>query len=69
MEAYPQNAGLHVLLGVAYLNLKDFDKSEANVRQALSLDPKAKDAYTLLGNIDLARGAVRAGQDAFPRRN
>jgi tetratricopeptide (TPR) repeat protein len=65
VEQYPQNPGLRVLLGVAYLNLKDWDKSEANVRQALALDPKARDAYTLLANIDLARGAVEPAEAHF----
>jgi len=54
-----------VLLGVAYLNLKDFDKSEANVKQALALDPKAKDAYMLLANIDLGRGATEQAKTHF----
>ena len=73
VEQYPRNPGLYVLLGVAYLDLKELDKSEANVRQALALDPKARDAHTLLANIDLARGAVeqakthlRAGIEANP---
>jgi tetratricopeptide (TPR) repeat protein len=65
VDRYPQNPGLHVLLGVAYLNLKDLDKSEANGRQALALDPKAKDAYTLLANIDLARGAIEQAKTHF----
>jgi tetratricopeptide (TPR) repeat protein len=30
VEQNPQNVGLHVLLGVAYLNLKDLDKSAAH---------------------------------------
>jgi len=55
---YPQNAGLHFLLGVAYYNLKDLEKAEASIRQALALDPKTLDAYTMLANIDLATGSV-----------
>jgi tetratricopeptide (TPR) repeat protein len=65
VEQNPQNSGLRVLLGVTYLNLKDFNKSESNVRQALALDPKAKDAYTLLANIDLARGAMEQAKTHF----
>ena len=65
VEQNPQNADLHVLLGVAYLNLKDFDKSEAHVKQALALDPKAKDAYTLYANVDLARGAFEQAKTHF----
>ena len=65
MEQNPQNAELHVLLGVACLNLKDFDKSEANVKQALALDPKAKDAYMVWANIDLGRGALDQAKTHF----
>lgn len=65
VEQYPQNPGLHVLLGVAYLNVKDLERAEANARQALALDPKAKDAYTLLANIDLARGATEPAKTHF----
>jgi tetratricopeptide (TPR) repeat protein len=65
LDRNPENPGLHVLLGVAYLNLKDFDKSEAQAHQALTLDPKAKDAYTLWANIDMARGAFEQAKTHF----
>jgi tetratricopeptide (TPR) repeat protein len=64
-EKYPQNAGLRVLLAAAYFNLNDLDKAESNVRQALVLDPKIKDAYTLLGNIDLSRGSADQAKTHF----
>ena len=54
----PREAGLHFLLAVGYFNLKDLDNSEASARRALELDSKTPDAYSLLGNIDLARGSV-----------
>jgi len=34
-------------------------------RQALALDPKVKDAYTLQGNIDLARGSAESAKAHF----
>ena len=75
VQQYPQNSGLRFLLALAYFGLKDLEKSETNVRQALALDPKTPDAYTLLANIHLARGAVedakadlRAAIAAHPRR-
>jgi len=58
VRQYPQNPGLRMLLGVGYFNLKDLEKSEASVRQALALDPGTLDAHTLLANIDFARGSV-----------
>jgi tetratricopeptide (TPR) repeat protein len=62
---HPTEAGLHLLLAVGYLNLKDLDKSEASARQALALDPKIPNAYTLLGNIDFARGEIEKGKADF----
>jgi tetratricopeptide (TPR) repeat protein len=61
-EQHPREAGLHFLLAVGYLNLMDLEKSEASVRQALALDPKMPNAYTLLANIDFARGDVEKGK-------
>jgi tetratricopeptide (TPR) repeat protein len=62
---HPSEAGLHLLLAVGYLNLKDLDKSEASARQALALDPKIPNAYTLLANIDFARGETAKGKADF----
>jgi tetratricopeptide (TPR) repeat protein len=74
MQQNPQNAGLHFLQAVAYFELKDLQKAERGVRQALTLDPKTPGAYTLLANIHFARGAVedakadlRAAMAAHPR--
>lgn len=58
VQQHPQNAGLHFLLAVGYFSLKDLEKSEASVRQAITLDPRTPDAYTLLANIDFAKGSV-----------
>ncbi len=75
VQQYPQNAGLRFLLALAFFGVIDLEKSETNVRQALTLDPKTPDAYTLLANIHFARGAVedakadlRAAIAAHPRR-
>ena len=58
VQQYPLNAGLHFLQAVAYFDLKDLEKSETSIRQALTLDSRTPDAYTLLANIHFARGAV-----------
>ena len=75
VQQYPQNSGLRFLLALTYFGLKDLEKSESNVRLAIARDPKTPDAYTLLANIHLARGAVeeakadlRAAIAAHPRR-
>jgi tetratricopeptide (TPR) repeat protein len=43
---------------LGYFSLKDFEKSEGSVRRAIALDPGTSDAYTLLANIDFAKGSV-----------
>ena len=58
LQQHPQNAGLHFLLALGYFSIKDLDKAEAGVGKALALDAGTPDAYTLLANIDLARGAT-----------
>jgi tetratricopeptide (TPR) repeat protein len=74
VQQYPQNAGLHFLLGLGYFNLKDMAKADTAIRQAIALDPKTPDAYTMLAKIDLAQGLaekaksdLRAAIDANPR--
>lgn len=74
ISQYPQNAGLHFLLGLAYFQLKDYTRSESSVRAALRLNPQTPDAETLLANIAFAKGSVeeakshlRAAIAAFPR--
>jgi len=62
VQQYPQNAGLDLLQGLAYFDLKELDKSEASVRRALVLDPNTPDAHTLLANIDFARGSVEGAK-------
>jgi Flp pilus assembly protein TadD len=46
IQQYPQNAGLHFFEGVASFSVKELEKSEASVRQALTIDPKTPDACT-----------------------
>jgi tetratricopeptide (TPR) repeat protein len=58
LQQHPQNAGLQFLLALGYFSIKDLDRAEAGVRKALALDPRIPDAYTLLANIDFARGAT-----------
>lgn len=64
-NGHPGNAGLRILLGVAFLDLKDLDKAEASVRQPLAIDVDVKDAYTSLGNVDLARGSMESAKAHF----
>ena len=65
LQQHPQNAGLHFLLALGYFSLKDLDRAEAGVSKALTLDPGTPDAYTLMANIDLARGATGKAESDF----
>jgi len=38
--------------------LKNLDKSESNVQRAIALDRKTPNAFSLLANIDYARGSI-----------
>jgi tetratricopeptide (TPR) repeat protein len=62
VERHPQNSGLLILQGVAYLGVKDYQRAEASASRALSLDPKAPNAYTVLANAALARGNGEQGK-------
>jgi tetratricopeptide (TPR) repeat protein len=54
---HPSNAKLYFLLGVGYLKQNDLDRAEASVKQAIAIDRKTPDAYSVLGEISRARGA------------
>jgi len=62
IQQNPKNAGLHFLLAIAYFNLKDLKNSEANVQQAMALDPKTPELHALLANIAFAKGANEQGK-------
>ncbi|HVW85264.1 MAG TPA: tetratricopeptide repeat protein, partial [Bryobacteraceae bacterium] len=62
LKQHPENAGLHFLQALGEFTLGDLDRSEAGVRQALAIDKKTPDAYTLLANIDFARGSIEKGK-------
>lgn len=52
----PRNAGVQMLLGMAYFNAGDLAQSEASVRQAITLDARTPNGYTMLANIASVRG-------------
>jgi len=61
----PQNAGFWFLTALGQFSLKDLDKSEAGVKQAIKLDPQTTDAYSLLGQIHLAKGSAEQAKMDF----
>ena len=61
----PTNAGLEFLLALGYFDLKDLQESESALQRAMALDPSTPEAYSLLGNIHTARGAIGAAKQDF----
>jgi protein O-GlcNAc transferase len=52
LEKYPQEADLHLFLGITLLRLREPQAAEAAVKRALAVDPNHVEARTLLGWID-----------------
>ena len=52
LKKYPQEADLHLFLGIALLRLREPQAAEAAVKRALAIDPNHVEARTLLGWID-----------------
>jgi Flp pilus assembly protein TadD len=52
LKKYPQEADLHLFLGISLLRLREPRAAEAAVRKALEVNPKHAEARTLLGWID-----------------
>lgn len=52
LKQYPQEADLHLFLGISLLRLREPQAAEAAVRKALSIDPNHVEARTLLAWID-----------------
>jgi tetratricopeptide (TPR) repeat protein len=61
-EQNPRNAGLHFLLAMGHFSLKDLNRSEAHLNQAMTLDASTPQAWTLMANIDFARGRTEKGK-------
>ena len=52
LKKYPQEADLHLFLGITLLRLRDPQAAEAAVKDALAINPNHAEARTLLGWID-----------------
>lgn len=52
LGVYPEEADLHLFLGITLLRLRDSQAAEASVKKAIKLDPNHAEARTLLGWID-----------------
>lgn len=64
LTSAPQQPGLHVAIGQAYLHAGKLEKAEAEFRSELELDPKSEPALLGLASFELARNqAVAALED------
>jgi tetratricopeptide (TPR) repeat protein len=61
----PRNAGLHFLLAIGYAGLKDLQRAEASVNQAISLNSQTPDAYALLASIQFSEGKEELGKQSL----
>src|SRR5437870_6552444 len=52
LKKYPQEADLHLFLGITLLRLREPQAAEAAVKDALTINPNHAEARTLLGWID-----------------
>jgi len=68
LTEYPDNADLHLFLGMTWLRLRDPRGAEAEARKAVALDPQHVDARTFLAWIELeVRGDVNAALSEYEK--
>lgn len=61
LKQYPEEADLHLFLGITLLRLREPQRAEAAVRKAITINPNHAEARTLLGWIDSeVRGDLEA---------
>jgi Tfp pilus assembly protein PilF len=68
LKQYPQDADIHLFLGISLLRLREPQAAEAAVAKALSINPNHVEARTLLGWIDSEiRGDFEAAIKEYSR--
>ncbi len=65
--AEPTTAADFLRRGMGFYARKQYEKAEADLRKATSLDPDAKDAYYSLGMVLKAQGRKEEAVQAFQR--
>ncbi len=61
------DAETYNLLGIVYLNLKDYAKAEESFNEALKLDPNLSEAYNNLGLLNLLQGSYQQAISYFEK--
>ena len=62
-----ESAEAHLLMGIAYMNRKDFREARAELQQAIKLNPRLPTVHALYGRTVLALGDHQAAEGAFRR--
>ena len=65
LDQRPADARLHLLLANFQRDVRDLDKAESEVREALRLDPSLGAAHNTLGLIARDRGNVRGAESEY----
>ena len=65
VAAYPQYLEAQILLGLAYMDLQNWDKAEKALKAAITLDQRASTAYFALGEVYLREKKYSEGQTAL----
>jgi tetratricopeptide (TPR) repeat protein len=67
IERSPTRSGLYISRAIAFMNLLDFDRAQADVSLALSFDPRNFVGWTLLGELHSLNGRPEAALEAYNR--
>jgi tetratricopeptide (TPR) repeat protein len=68
LKQYPNDADLHLFLGMSLLRLRDPDAAIVEIKKAIDIDPSHVEARTLLGYVELeVRGDVAAALREYRR--
>src|SRR5262249_13178981 len=58
ISKYPSIPAFYEILGLVYVNQKNYGKAEESYRKALSLDSNRSEIYSLLGELYLAQNSL-----------
>ncbi len=64
---YPQDERFHILSADFYLTLDEPKRVEEAINRALAINPKASEAYALLGRYHYLAGRAKESEQAFKR--
>jgi Tfp pilus assembly protein PilF len=63
VKFYPQYLEAHIMLGLTYMNLKDWTNAERSLKTALTINKEASTAYFALGEMYLRQKKYTSAQE------